>query len=135
MNRTGSHPWWQSAVVYQVYPRSFADSTGNGVGDLTGVRRHLDHLELLGVDVLWISPVYPSPMADNGYDISNYCDVDPLFGALLRPSVVDHGWEDAGYPHGTLLLARRACLEEIGLFVGDKRPGPFEMKVDWMKAE
>ena len=69
-------------MVYQVYPRSFADSDGDGVGDLRGVIDHLDHLELLGVDVVWLSPVYTSPMADNGYDISDYQDVDPLFGSL-----------------------------------------------------
>ena len=74
--------WWKSAVVYQVYPRSFADSDGDGVGDLGGILDHLDHLELLGVDVVWLSPVYRSPMADNGYDISDYHDVDPLFGTL-----------------------------------------------------
>ncbi len=69
-------------MVYQVYPRSFADSDGDGVGDLRGIIDHLDHLELLGVDVVWLSPVYQSPMADNGYDISDYQDVDPLFGTL-----------------------------------------------------
>jgi oligo-1,6-glucosidase len=73
---------WRHWVVYQVYPRSFADSTGDGVGDLPGVVAHLDHLQRLGVDVLWLSPVYRSPMADNGYDISDYQDVDPLFGTL-----------------------------------------------------
>ncbi|MGQ0843348.1 MAG: alpha-glucosidase [Sporichthyaceae bacterium] len=74
--------WWKSAVVYQVYPRSFADSNGDGVGDLPGVLAHLDHIADLGVDVLWLSPVYPSPQEDNGYDISDYQDVDPLFGTL-----------------------------------------------------
>ena len=72
--------WWKSAVVYQVYPRSFADSDGDGVGDLGGIIERLDHLQRLGIDVVWLSPVYRSPMADNGYDISDYEDVDPLFG-------------------------------------------------------
>jgi alpha-glucosidase len=75
-------PWWKSAVIYQIYPRSFADSNGDGVGDLEGIRRHLDHLEWLGVDAIWLSPFFRSPMADFGYDVSDYCDVDPLFGDL-----------------------------------------------------
>ena len=77
-----SDPWWRSAVVYQVYPRSFADGNGDGVGDLAGVRSRLDHLSDLGVDVLWLSPVYPSPMDDNGYDISDYQGIEPVFGTL-----------------------------------------------------
>lgn len=74
--------WWRSAVVYQIYPRSFADSSGDGIGDLPGIAQHLDHLETLGVDVVWLSPVYRSPMDDNGYDISDYQDIDPQFGSL-----------------------------------------------------
>jgi oligo-1,6-glucosidase len=73
---------WRRWVVYQVYPRSFADSTGDGIGDLRGVLDHLNYLEHLGVDVIWMSPVYRSPMDDNGYDISDYTDIDPLFGTL-----------------------------------------------------
>jgi len=77
-----SPPWWSAGVVYQVYPRSFADADGDGVGDLEGVRRHLDHLAWLGVDAVWLSPFYRSPMADFGYDVADFCDVDPLFGDL-----------------------------------------------------
>src|SRR3954464_10433267 len=77
-----SRPGWTSAVVYQIYPRSFADSDGNGIGDLAGITAHLDHLSALGVDVIWLSPVYPSPQDDAGYDISDYRDIDPTFGSL-----------------------------------------------------
>jgi len=79
---SATEPWWKSAVVYQIYPRSFCDMTGNGIGDLEGIRRHLDHLQWLGVDAIWISPFFRSPMKDYGYDVSDYCDVDPLFGTL-----------------------------------------------------
>ena len=76
------NPWWHSAVVYQIYPRSFADADGDGMGDLRGIIDHLDHIAGLGVDVIWLSPVYPSPQDDNGYDISDYQDIDPVFGDL-----------------------------------------------------
>ena len=75
-------PWWQNGVVYQIYPRSFQDSNGDGIGDLAASRSRLDYLEWLGVDAVWISPIYPSPMADFGYDVSDYCGIDPMFGTL-----------------------------------------------------
>ena len=74
--------WWQTGVIYQIYPRSFQDSNGNGVGDLKGIAARLDYLVSLGVDAIWISPIYPSPMADFGYDVADYCGVDPLFGTM-----------------------------------------------------
>ncbi len=76
--------WWEDAVVYQIYPRSFADHDGDGVGDLRGIRGRLDHLQWLGIDTIWLSPIYPSPMADYGYDVADHCDVDPLFGDLAE---------------------------------------------------
>jgi 1,4-alpha-glucan branching enzyme len=74
--------WWQTGVIYQVYPRSFQDTNGDGIGDLKGIERRLDYLASLGVDALWLSPIYPSPMADFGYDIADYCSVDVRFGTL-----------------------------------------------------
>ncbi|SDB88432.1 alpha-glucosidase [Raineyella antarctica] len=76
--------WWRSAVVYQVYPRSFADGDGDGTGDLVGITEHLEHLVRLGVDAVWISPWYPSPLYDGGYDVADYCDIDPRFGTLAQ---------------------------------------------------
>lgn len=75
-------PWWKDAVVYQIYPRSFADGSGDGIGDLDGMRSRLEYLDWLGIDALWLSPIFPSPMCDFGYDVADYCDVDPVFGDL-----------------------------------------------------
>lgn len=74
--------WWRDAVIYQIYPRSFQDSNGDGIGDLPGITRRLDHVASLGVDAIWLSPIFTSPMKDMGYDVSDYCDIDPLFGTL-----------------------------------------------------
>src|SRR5262245_4367889 len=80
--RVRQRPWWQSAVIYQIYPRSFQDSNGDGIGDLKGIVERVDYLSWLGIDAVWISPFFPSPMADFGYDISDYTGVDPMFGNL-----------------------------------------------------
>jgi alpha-glucosidase len=74
--------WWQAGVIYQIYPRSFQDTNGDGIGDLPGVIQRLDHVVSLGAGAIWISPIYPSPMADFGYDVADYCDVAPIFGSL-----------------------------------------------------
>src|SRR5258708_19045 len=80
--RSSTLPWWQRGVIYHLYPRSFQDSNGDGVGDLQGIIARLDYLTWLGVDALWLSPIFPSPMVDFGYDIADYGNVDPLFGDL-----------------------------------------------------
>nr|MDT0661732.1 glycoside hydrolase family 13 protein [Micromonospora sp. DSM 115978] len=82
MSTADGRQWWRDAVIYQVYPRSFADGDGDGIGDIAGIRAHLDHLAGLGVDAIWLSPWYPSPMADAGYDVADYRDIDPVFGTL-----------------------------------------------------
>ena len=74
--------WWRGAVIYQIYPRSFQDSNGDGIGDLRGITQRLPHIASLGVDAIWISPFFKSPMLDFGYDVSNYTEVDPMFGTM-----------------------------------------------------
>src|SRR5213596_866213 len=81
-SRRTETPWWKLGVIYQIYPRSFQDTDRDGVGDLPGITQRLDYLHWLGVDAIWISPIFPSPMADFGYDVADYCDVDPRFGTL-----------------------------------------------------
>jgi alpha-glucosidase len=75
-------PWWERGVIYQIYPRSFQDSNGDGVGDLGGIEQRLDYLAGLGVDAIWLSPIFPSPMADFGYDVADYTGIEPMFGTL-----------------------------------------------------
>ena len=82
MSKNNNEKWWKKAVVYQIYPKSFQDSNGDGFGDLQGIIKRLDYLETLGINALWLSPVFKSPQADNGYDISDYRDIDPTFGSL-----------------------------------------------------
>jgi alpha-glucosidase len=81
-NKEQASDWWRDAVIYQVYPRSFSDSNGDGIGDLPGITSKLDYIASLGVDIVWISPFFTSPMKDFGYDVADYCDVDPIFGTL-----------------------------------------------------
>ena len=76
-------PWWERGVIYQIYPRSFQDSDGDGIGDLRGIEQRLDYLVELGIDAIWLSPIYPSPMADFGYDVADYTGIDPLFGSQV----------------------------------------------------
>ena len=82
MSKAPNNNWWRGGVIYQIYPRSFADSNGDGVGDIPGITNHLDYVAKLGADAVWLSPIFKSPMKDFGYDVSDYCDVDPLFGTL-----------------------------------------------------
>lgn len=88
--------WWQKSVVYQIYPKSFCDSNGDGIGDINGIRSKLWYLKKLGVDVLWISPMYPSPNADNGYDISDYYGVSPDYGSLDELKALIRECQDCG---------------------------------------
>ena len=121
--------WWKSAVVYQIYPRSFADADGDGMGDLRGVISHLDHLQGLGVDVLWLSPVYPSPQDDNGYDISDYQDIDPAFGDLDTFDELLAGTHARGMKLIMDLVVNHTS-DEHPWFV-QSRSGPDSPKRDW----
>jgi len=121
--------WWTDAVVYQVYPRSFADADGDGMGDLAGIRSHLDHLQDLGVDVIWLSPVYASPQDDNGYDISDYRSIEPAFGTMddvddLLADVHDRGMRLV------MDLVVNHTSDEHEWFV-ESRSSPDSAKRDW----
>ena len=82
--RSMDKEWWRGGVIYQIYPRSFQDSNGNGIGDLNGITQRMPYVASLGVDAIWVSPFFTSPMKDFGYDVSDYCGVDPMFGTLGR---------------------------------------------------
>jgi len=99
--QTGSDKWWKRAVIYKIYPRSFADSNGDGIGDLQGIIAKLDYLEDLGIDAIWLSPVCRSPQDDNGYDISDYQDIDPMFGTLAD---MEQLIQEAGKHHIRIIL-------------------------------
>ena len=82
IEKTSSRSWMSDAAIYQIYPRSFKDSTGSGLGDIAGITQQMDYLEQLGIEAIWLSPFYPSPLVDGGYDVADYCDVDPRLGSL-----------------------------------------------------
>ena len=105
--------WWQTGIIYQIYPRSFEDASGDGVGDLAGIRRRLPYLAELGVDAIWLSPIFPSPMADFGYDISDYTDIDPVFGTLAEFDAL----LEAAHRHGLKLL-----LDLVPNHTSDRHP-------------
>jgi alpha-glucosidase len=119
----GGHAWWEDAVVYQVYPRSFADADGDGVGDLPGLRSRLGYLADLGVNAVWLTPFYPSPLADGGYDVSDYCAVDPLLGTMAD---FDGLIEDAGAHQIRVIvdLVPNHCSSAHPLFQAALAAGP-----------
>lgn len=119
--------WWRGAVIYEIYPRSYGDGDGDGVGDLQGILRHLDHVARLGADAIWIAPFYPSPMKDFGYDVSDYCDVDPRFGTLADFDAV------VAEAHR---LGLRVIIDQVWSHTSDRHPWFVESadggsKADW----
>ena len=124
-----SEPWWVRSTVYQIYPRSFADSNGDGIGDLRGILGRLDYLHTLGVDVIWLSPIYPSPQDDNGYDISDYEDVDPIFGSLADLDELLAAIHDRGMKLVMDLVVNHTS-DEHPWFV-ESRSGRDNPKRDW----
>ncbi|MFV0385218.1 alpha-glucosidase [Paracoccus sp. (in: a-proteobacteria)] len=121
--------WWRDAVIYQIYPRSFQDDDGDGIGDLQGITRRLDHVAALGADAIWLSPVFTSPMKDMGYDVSNYTDIDPLFGTLADFDALIARAHDLGL---------KVIIDQVISHTSDKHPWFHESrqnrtnpKADW----
>ncbi len=127
--RVDADPWWMNAVLYQVYPRSFQDTNGDGIGDLAGIHQRLDYLADLGVDIVWISPIYRSPQADNGYDISDYRDIDPVFGDLAAFDALVERAHELGMRVVMDLVVNHTSIEHPW-FV-ESASGPDSERRDW----
>lgn len=119
-------PWWRGAAIYQIYPRSFADSNGDGIGDLPGITARLDHIAALGVDAIWISPFFTSPMADFGYDVADYRDVDPSFGTLADFDALVARAHDLGL---------RVTIDLVFAHTSDRHPWFIESRADKTNAK
>lgn len=113
MAEDNADDWWRNAVVYEVYPRSFNDANGDGEGDFRGIIDKLDYLHDLGVDALWLTPFYPSPLADGGYDVADYCGVDPRFGTLQQFADLVAGAHERGI---------RVIIDIVPNHTSDKHP-------------
>ena len=111
--------WWHDKIAYQIYPKSFQDTTGSGTGDIQGVIQRLDYLANLGVDALWLTPFYPSPQVDNGYDVADYLDVDPAFGTLEDVDCLIAEAHQRGHC-GRRNLAARRLAEQADQHGGDE---------------
>ena len=121
--------WWRGAVIYQIYPRSFQDDTGDGIGDLRGITRRLPYIASLGVDAIWISPFFTSPMKDFGYDVSDYCDVDPMFGTLADFDALVH----AAHVHGLKVMIDLVLSHSSDQhpWFGESRADRYNDKANW----
>lgn len=115
--------WWRTAVVYQIYPRSFADASGSGMGDLRGITDHLEYVHHLGADAIWLSPFYPSPQVDSGYDVSDYTDVDPMFGTMADFDQLLHRAHSLGL-RVIIDLVPNHCSDQHPLFQAALQAGP-----------
>jgi alpha-glucosidase len=113
--------WWRGAVIYQIYPRSYQDSNGDGIGDLAGIVQRIPYIATLGVDAIWISPFFTSPMKDFGYDVSDYCDVDPMFGTLADFDAII----STAHRHGI-----RVMIDLVLSHTSDQHPWFKESRVD-----
>ncbi len=126
MTEPANSDWWRGCAIYQVYPRSFQDTTGDGVGDLRGVISRLPYIAALGVDAIWLSPFFKSPMADMGYDVSDYCAVDPMFGSMEDFDAL----VDEAHRHGLKVI-----IDQVLSHTSDKHPWFVESRADRDKRE